>query len=204
LTATRGLTGTVPVGLTVGADAVAVPGEAATQMIWHKAPNTAMSKRFRNARARFSDARFNTRCCLEHKGATQGKFIKGPRLRVTACVRSAIWFLESWRRNSSEVTARSVTRSACECGTSLAEHLRYLKIPFGIFREKCCHTGPVTTRSQQGGHNRHNQVTDRHTPSGLRLRSLTTIVLRGERENGAVFKPAVSFLEEPASHCGEK
>ncbi len=67
---------------------------------------------------------------LEHKGATHGKFIKGPRLRVTACVRSAIWLLESWRRNSSEVTARSVTRSACECGRSLAEHLRYLKMPF--------------------------------------------------------------------------
>ena len=109
----------------------------------------------------------------------------------------AIWFLESWRRNSSEVAARSVTRSACECVRSLAEHLRYLKIPFGVFREKCCHAGPVTTRSQPGDR---QDVPHRHCVCDRLLR----LCFEESGKNGAVFKPAVSFLEEPASQCGEK
>jgi hypothetical protein len=112
LTTARGLAATPTVGSTVAANAVAVRGGAAAQMIWHNALHTATSKTFRNARARFSDGRFDIRCRLRHKGATQGKFIKGPRLRVTAYVRSVTWSVDSWRCNSSEVTARSVTGSA--------------------------------------------------------------------------------------------
>ena len=74
---------TLPVGTVVTAPApevtanvVTVGGSVAAQTLWHVALTAAISERYRNARAQFSDCRMDTRC-LGHGAATQGKFIAG-------------------------------------------------------------------------------------------------------------------------------